>query len=220
MRGDSGPLIVGFVVTVIVAIGVTVVFFQYRRLLREAKNYERGLKMIPLLIHLPPTSDDIEGSSRDQRDLTEEVLSQAQVMYNIISSTATKGFKSKMYGQRHISFEIISREGLVHYYAVVPIVLVDVIRQAVAAAYPSARLEEMKETNIFSKIGRISGTIGGEFSLKKSFVYPIATYQESKRDASRALLNALSAATKDDGIGVQFLLRPAYKEGRPRGEAA
>ncbi len=210
MRGDSGPLIVGFVVTVIVAIGVTVVFFQYRRLLREAKNYERGLKMIPLLIHLPPTSDDIEGSSRDQRDLTEEVLSQAQVMYNIISSTATKGFKSKMYGQRHISFEIISREGLVHYYAVVPIVLVDVIRQAVAAAYPSARLEEMKETNIFSKIGRISGTIGGEFSLKKSFVYPIATYQESKRDASRALLNALSAATKDDGIGVQFLLRPAY----------
>ena len=56
----------------------------------------------------------------------------------------------------------------------------------------------------------MSGTIGGEFTLKKSFVYPISTYQESKRDASRALLNALSSASREDGIGVQFLLRPAY----------
>ena len=208
---NAGPLIIGFIVVVIIAVGAIVAFFQYRKMLREAKNYERGLKMVPLLIHLPPSSDDIDNGSRDQRDLTEEILSQAQVMYNIISSTATKGFKSKVYGQRHISFEIMAHEGLVHYYAVVPTVLVDVIRQAVAAAYPSARLEEVKETNIFSKVGRMSGTIGGEFTLKKSFIYPIATYQESKRDASRALLNALSAASRDDGIGVQFLLRPAYE---------
>ena len=206
----AGPLIVSFIVIVIIAAGITVAFLQYRNMLREAKNYERGLKMVPLLIHLPPASEDVNGSSRDERDLTEEVLSQAQVMYNIISSTATKGFKSKVYGQRHMSFEIVARGGLVHYYAVVPLVLVDVIRQAVAAAYPSARLEEVTDANIFSKVGKMSGTIGGEFTLKKSFVYPISTYQESKRDASRALLNALSSASREDGIGVQFLLRPAY----------
>lgn len=185
-------------------------FHQYRKMLREAKNYERGLKMVPMLIHLPPASDDIENSSgRDERDLTEEVLSQAQVMYNIIASTATKGFKSKVYGQRHLSFEIVANEGLVHYYTVVPMVLVDVVRQAVAAAYPSARLEEVTEHNIFSQVGKMSGTIGGEFTLKKNFVYPIATYKESKRDASRALLNALSAAGREDGVAVQLMLRPA-----------
>ena len=204
----AGPLIVSFIVTVIIAVGSMVAFFQYRKMLREAKNYERGLKMVPLLIHLPPTSEDVNGANRDERDLTEEVLSQAQVMYNIISST--KGFKSRVYGQRHMSFEIVAHGGLVHYYAVVPLVLVDVIRQAVAAAYPSARLEEVSDTNIFSKVGKMSGTIGGEFTLRKSFVYPISTYQESKRDASRALLNALSSASREDGIGVQFLLRPAY----------
>jgi hypothetical protein len=184
-------------------------FTQYRRTLREAKNYERGLKMVPLLIHLPPSSEDIENSGRDERDITEEVLSQAQVMYNIIASTATKGFKSKIYGQRHISFEIVANEGLVHYYAVVPSVLVDVIQQAVAAAYPSARLEEITEHNIFSQVGKMSGTIGGEFTLKKDFVYPIATYKESKRDASRALLNALSSAGREDGIAIQLMVRPA-----------
>src|SRR5690606_29253762 len=141
--------------------------------------------------------------------LNEEVLSQAQVMYNIIASTVTKGFKSRIYGQRHISFEIVAHEGLVHYYAVVPVSLTDVVKQAVAAAYPAARLEEMSERNIFNPAGRMSGTIGGEFTLKKDFPYPIATYQESKRDATRALLNALAGATREDGVGIQILIRPA-----------
>ena len=208
-----GFLILVLLILAIVGGGTWIVFYQYRKLLREAKNYERGLKSVPLLIHLPPTSEDIDkAGSRDKRDLTDEELSQAQVMYNIISSTATKGFKSKIYGQRHISFEIMVDEGLVRYYVVVPTVLVDVIRQAVAAAYPSARLEEVKETNIFNRAGQLSGTIGGEFTLKKDYMYPIATYEESKRDASRAILNALSSVGKDDGIGVQFLIRPA-KEG-------
>lgn len=202
-------LIAVLVIGAFAAVGGFFFFSQYQKTVREAKNYERGLKMISLRIHLPPSSTDIESGNRDERDLTEEVLSQAQVMYNIISSTSTKGFKSRMHGQRHISFEIVAHEGLVQYYVVVPVVLEDVIRQAVIASYPSARLEEIDERNIFSQIGKMSGTIGGEFTLKKDFVYPIATYQESKRDASRALLNALSSATRQDGIAVQVLLRPA-----------
>ncbi len=207
---------IGFIITVVVIIlliagAVAVVFWQYRRVLREAKNYERGLKMVPLYIHIPPVSDDIEGGGRDERDLTEEVLSQAQVMYNIIARTATKGLKSKIYGQRHLSFEIVAHEGLIHYYVVVPVSLTDVIQQAVSAAYPSARLEEVNERNLFNPAGRMSGTIGGEFTLKKDFGYPIATYQEAKRDAGRALLNALSGATREDGVGIQIMIRPAYQ---------
>lgn len=203
-------VIITVVVILLIAAGVGMfAYFQYRKVVREAKNYERGLKMVPLYIHIPPISSDIEGNGRDERDLNEEVLSQAQVMYNIIASTATKGFKAKIYGQRHMSFEIVAHEGLVHYYAVVPLVLVDVVKQAVAAAYPAARLEEVSERNIFNPAGRMSGTIGGEFTLKKDFAYPIATYQESKRDATRALLNALSGATREDGVGIQIMIRPA-----------
>lgn len=204
---DSVIAIVGFAALVIGVVGGA--YWQYRRVMREAKNYERGLKMIPLMVHLPPMSDDIEAGNRDERDITEEAISQAQVMYNIIASTATKGFKSKLYGQRHFTFEIIASKGLIHYYVVVPHVLVDVIKQAVAAAYPTARLEEVEEHNMFSKVGKISGTIGGELTLKKQYPYPIATYQETKRDAMRALLNALAVAGREDGIGVQILLRPA-----------
>ena len=186
-----------------------VAFLQYQKMVRESKNYERGLKMIPMYIHIPPATDDMDYGGRDERDVTEEVLSEAQVLYNIIASTATKGFKSRLYGQRHVSFEIVAHDGLIHYYAVVPYVLVDVVKQAVAAAYPSARLEEVEERNIFSQAGRISGTIGGEFTLKKDFIYPIATYQDTKRDAMRAILNAFSAAGREDGMALQVLIRPA-----------
>jgi len=199
------------ILVVLVAAGGIVGFFywQYQRVLREAKNYERGLKMVPLLIHIPPASDDIEAGGRDERDITEETISQAQVMYNIIASTVTKGFKSKLYGQRHLAFEIIGSKGLIHYYVVVPMALLDVVRQAVAAAYPAARLEEVEEHNIFSKVGKISATIGGELTLKTKYAYPIATFQESKRDAMRAILNALAVAGREDGVGIQMLLRPA-----------
>lgn len=202
-------LTVVIIATVVITLGIFIAYRQYQKILREAKNYERGLKMVPFLIHLPPPSDDIETGGRDERDITDEVLSQAQVMYNIIASTATKGFKSKVYGQRHITFEIIASKGLIHYYIAVPHVLTDVVRQAISAAYPTARLEEVEEHNMFSKVGKISGTIGGELTLKKHYSYPIATYQETKRDAMRALLNALSSAGRDDGVGIQILFRPA-----------
>lgn len=187
-----------------------ILFWRTRKLLREAKNYERGLKMIPMLIHLPPTSDDIETKGRDARDIADENISKAQILYNIIASTAVKGFKSKFYGQRHISLEIVAHKGLVYFYAAVPVALVSIVEQAILSAYPNSVVEEVAEHNIFSPVGKISGTIGGELVLKESFTYPIATFQDLKRDSMQALLNALSSLDKEDGAGIQILLRPAH----------
>ena len=87
-------------IIVVVLVGVLIGVGWSLRLARQrrAKNYERGLKMIPMLIHLPPSTDDIQGNGRDERDVTNEALSQAQVMYSIIASTVTKGMKSRILG--------------------------------------------------------------------------------------------------------------------------
>lgn len=201
--------IIIFASFVIVCVASFLIFEQYKRIVREAKNYERGLKMVPMKIHLPPPTDDIEIGGRDSRDVVDETLSEAQTMYNIISSTATKGFKTRLYGQRHISFEIVASNGLIHYYAVVPAVITETIKQAIAAAYPTARLEEVELETIFSKQGKTQGVIGGEFVLKKNFYYPINTYQDSRRDAMRSLLDALSSVSRGDGASIQIMLRPA-----------
>jgi hypothetical protein len=97
----------------------------------------------------------------------------------------------------------------VHFYAAVPIALVEVVKQAVISAYPSARLEEVAEHNIFSPVGKLSATAGGELTLKKHYAYPIATYQDLKRDAMQSLLNSLANLDKEDGVGIQIMLRPA-----------
>lgn len=210
---DMGNLIVALVgLVVLIAVLGTIIalaYFAYRKKAREQKNYERALKMVQIMIHLPPSSDDKEVGSRDIRDVTDETVSQAQTMYNVIASTATKGFHSRLYGQRHITFEIVANDGLIHYYTAVPYVLLDNVKQAIMAAYPTARLEEVPEINLFSRAGKMSGTLGGELVLDKPYTFPIATYKDSKRDAMGAILNALSMATRGDGVGIQILLRPA-----------
>ncbi|HEV2403252.1 MAG TPA: ATP-binding protein [Candidatus Saccharimonadales bacterium] len=199
-------LLLIFITALLVA---PIVYLQTRKRIREEKNYERGLKMVPLLIHLPPLSEDVDVNGRDTRDVTEETISKAQVIYSIIAGTLQKGFKVKLYGQRHFAFEIVGVKGFVYFYAAVPIALVEIVEQAIVSAYPTARLEEAAEHNIFSPVGKLNGTVGGELSLKEAFAYPIATYQDLKRDAMQALLNALSSLGKEDGAGVQILMRPA-----------
>ncbi len=191
-----------------------VIFYQIRRIIREQKNYERGLKIVPLLIHLPPTSDDTEVGMRDTRDVNEETISKAQIIYNIIASTWQKGFKHKFYGQRHFAFEIVGVEGFIYFYAAVPVALLDVVRQAVISAYPTARLEEVAEHNIFNKVGKLDGTLGGELVLKDSYAYPIATYMDLKRDALQSILSSMANLSKEDGAAIQILLRPADNKWR------
>ena len=137
--------VVILIMLVATALFVAIVFGTKISKLRKAKRYERGLKMVPLLIHLPPSTDDIDGGGRDKRDITNEAVSKAQVMYSILSSTFAKGFKSRLYGQRHFSFEIIVKDGLIKYYAIVPAVLTETVKQAIQSAYPTARLEGKRE---------------------------------------------------------------------------
>ncbi len=209
-----GLLIFLVVALFIVAVGVFTGYYHSRKVFREQKNFERGLKMVPMLIHLPPQSDDTEVGSRDERDVMDETISKAQILYNIIASTTQKGFKSKYYGQRHFAFEIVGTRGFVHFYTAVPVALVDVVQQAITSAYPSARLEEVAEHNIFSPVGKTSATMGGELTLKEDSAYPIATFQDIKRDTLQSILNALSTLDKEDGAGIQILLRPAQSTWR------
>ncbi|MDZ7785784.1 MAG: ATP-binding protein [Candidatus Saccharibacteria bacterium] len=211
-------IILGFLFVLL--LGLPPAFIIARKSLREQKNFERGLKMVPLKIHLPPQSDDAEAGGRDTRDVIDENISKAQIMYNIVAGTAHQGFMNKFfYGQRHISFEIVGVGGFVEFYTAVPVSLVEVVKQAVVSAYPSAQLEEVPEYNLFSSVGKISGTAGGELTLKENAAYPIATYQDLKRDALQSMLSSLSTINDNDGVGIQFLMRPAHSDWRKEASA-
>lgn len=182
--------------------------------MHDRKKYERGLELVPMLIHLPPSSDDIDANGRDMRDITDENISKAQIIYNIIASTMEVSFKNRYSGQRHFGFEIVGSRGFVHLYALAPIDMISSLEQALTGAYPSTRLERTGEYNIFNEVGGINAVVGGRMNLKKDFSYPIATYQDLKRDAMQSMLNALSTLTNEDGAAIQILFRPTDDEWR------
>lgn len=203
------PWVVLILVLVVIT-AVIVVIVKNLNHKRKLKDYERQLKLVPLLIHLPPSTDDIDGGSRDERDVNDEAISAATVMYSIIASTLKKkGFDVKLYGQRYFSFDIITVGKFVKYYAVVPAVLEETVKQAIVSSYPTARLEEADEEIIFEKGMTAANIAGGEFELKKEYVYPIATYEDSKWDAQTAILNAFSKVKDNEGMAIQVLFRPA-----------
>ena len=223
----------GIFVAIIIAIIVVASVIKKKRKLKE---YERSLKMVPLLIHLPPSTDDIQGGGRDERDVTNEAISAATVMYSIIASTIKKSnMKQKIYGQRHFSFEIVCVDGFVKYYAVVPAVLTETVTQAIVSSYPTARIEESEVEDIFigvsntknnilgvqnfaadaqlnTKINTADYVAGGELILKKDSAYPIASFEEMKWDAQTALLNAFSKVKENEGMALQILFRPTDKK--------
>ena len=196
------------VLLVVVAVVVAIIYSVLINKKRELKVFERGLRLVPLLIHLPPSTDDIQGGGRDERDVTNEAISQAQVMYSIIASTLKDDFKTRFFGQEHLSFEIIATGGTIKYFVLVPDDKKEIIKQAIASAYPTARLEETDRENIFSERSGVSGVAGGELSLKKDYIYPINTYEDTKRDASAAILHAMAAVKEGEGMAVQILVRP------------
>lgn len=204
------PIVIIVVVFVFLGLCLAVVaYIAYQRTLRHAKSIERGLKMVPILIHLPPPSDDTESDRRDVREVLREKVSQAETLYALIAGTAQEGFKSRFYGQRHIALEIVATDGLIHFYAAVPVALVSVAEKAILSAYPGAHVEEAEDHNIFNKAGRLASTMGGEVVLKHDYAYPVATYRQLERDPLESMINALSGVVKDEGAAVQVMLRPA-----------
>lgn len=201
-------LIVATVLVLVICAVIFVFWKLFSTTVRAKKNFERAVKMVPMQIHLPPSTDDVQGGGRDERDVANEEISKAQVMYGIISSTFKKGLINKLYGQRAISFEIVASDGLINYYVIVPASLTETLRQAITAAYPSARLEEVKDPNFFNKEGGLDAVAGGDLKLRKDTAYPIATYEDSKIDASLGLINAMSTAKQGDGMAVQIIIRP------------
>ena len=119
-----------FILIVAALAVIFTLFFLVRYKQRQTENLQRGLSMVPLKIHLPPISEDVEAKSRDEREVVEENISKATVLYNLLVSTAEKqGFKTSYYGQRHFSFEIIGEKGFVNLYAVAPKSLIPILRQ-------------------------------------------------------------------------------------------
>lgn len=189
----------------VVFVGVAIVGAAlFIRRSQQAKDIERGLKMVPLLLKLPPAEED--ESQRDDREKIKENASKAEGIFTLLSGIATK---RKLYSQRHIAFEVVARGEQIYFYVGVPAALTSAVEKALVAAYPTIQIEQASEHNIFSQTGKVAGVSGGELNLTQTSMYPVQTYKALEFDPMSGMVASLSKLTEDEGAGIQIMIRPA-----------
>ena len=176
----------------------------FARRSQHAKDIERGLKMVPLLLKLPPAEED--ESQRDDREKIKENISKAEGIFTLLSGLATK---RKLYSQRHIAFEIVVRGEQIYFYVGVPAALTSAVEKALVSAYPTIQIEQASEHNIFSQQGKLAGVVGGELNLTQKNIYPVQTYKTLEFDPMSGMIASLSKLTQDEGAAIQIMVRPA-----------
>lgn len=165
-----------------------------------------------------------------------EVMKTPKAMEQVFAGLSTiqsganfveKWFKGKV--QEWVSFEIVGWQGAMKFFIRTPAGFKNLIEAQIFAQYPDAEIHEVEDyierapTAIPSREYNLWGT---ELIFEKDDAYPLRTYpqfeeaQEEKRiDPMGALAEAASHLADEEAIWIQFLLKPAPKEWKEKGQA-
>lgn len=222
------------IVLLVLAVLVVAVaaFYIFRRIFRRAKELERSLKMVPLLVKLPPAEAN-EATMRDNRELIKENIARAEGFFNLMSAigaTRTKGFWDHMlglstlrrwfFGRKHLACEVVAVGGQIYFYVVVPVSLLSTIEKALNSSYPDIQVERREDHNIFSHLGKIGVVAGGELVMTNDSWFPIQNYKSSEFDAISGITTSMSQLQEGEGVAIQVLIRTSSKRWHKRARAA
>lgn len=193
--------------------------FLIRGFLKRKAHLRGGaFEKIILLVTVPKIKPEERGAAEDTLQSIQEDIAVAETFFASIGGMkAQKGFQAWLLGREdEISFEIVARGGLIHFYVVVPRYLREYLEEQLHAQYSNAQIEPVEDYNIFSSRGVI---LGSYLVFTRPNYYPIKTYKKLEADPLNALTNILSKIDKTDGVAIQFLTRSARPGWRKGGVA-
>ncbi len=135
---------------------------------------------------------------REQISIMEQLLASMKSLY---SSTAM----GWLFGQEYISLEYVAHHQEIYFYLIVPKRAKILVEKQVLGFYPDASIEETEEINIFEGRKVVQGEI---MKMKKSYHFPIRTYQKLEADPMNAILSALGKLSEEESSVIQILIRP------------
>ncbi|EKD56646.1 MAG: hypothetical protein ACD_58C00131G0021 [uncultured bacterium] len=117
--------------------------------------------------------------------------------------------------QEQISFEIISRDKYIHFYAHVPTHFKDFLEGQIYAQYPTVEISEVEDytDDDFSYLK----AVGCELILNKNDAYPIKTFQSFEVDPLSAITSVLTKVNDDEQIWIQIIVKPVSDSWQERG---
>ncbi len=211
---DALPYIVA--VVLIGTIGAIAVILIRQYLI--AQSHLRGGEdsTVTLLITIPRFRNQEDAKQHDAVAAVKEQIGVAESLYAAIGGLKPHhGFTSWFLGRSDaIAFEMVAHQKLITFYVTVPKGQREFVEQQLHAQWSDAQFEEVTDYNIFSPQGTI---LGGYLTLKRTSVFPVKTYKDLESDPLNALTNALSKVQENDGVAIQYIVRPANHHWREKG---
>ena len=192
-------------------VGVALIFIARKIVLLWALNSKYHEHVIYLL-RVPkekPNGKDQPANANYLQNLREQ-LSRAETIFKAIGGLRAQRWQedfSWLLGRNdHFSFEIVAGSKLISFYVVAPKAMGRYLEQQIQAFYPEAVLEEVEDYNIFFPRGQ---TVAGFLRTKRSFIFPLKTYNKMEADPMEALVNVMSKLGPNESLAIQYIIRSA-----------
>ena len=212
---NSAPgLYLNITYAIVIVILILILLAIILRILRKNNIIPHSLKMVTLLISVPK---EVKPVTEEARKEEKEMISVAETMFaNLYAIESAVGkLHQFIYGQEYISFEIVSINGEIKFYAATSRKLKQYVEKVVHSQFPKALISEEGEYNIFKPKSKVKGAM---LTLEKPNYLPIKTYQTIESDPLNAITNALSKLDeKKEGAAIQYIIRPAGKKWMKKG---
>jgi hypothetical protein len=174
----------------------------------NSKYHDHVIYLLRVPKEKPSEKDQQNNANYIQR--LREQISRGETIFKAIGGLHAqrwhKSFSWLLGRTDHFSFEIVANSKYISFYVVAPKSMGRYLEQQIQAYYPEAILEESSDYNIFSAKGE---TIAGFLKTKRSFIFPLKTYNKMEADPMESLVNVMSKLNSDESIAIQYIVRSA-----------
>lgn len=189
---------------------IAVFFIVVSIILKILRNYyvrNQYLKQVVFQVRLPKEKPGEEKREVTVQSLREEIAVGESIFNSIGGSRAQRGVRAWLFGREdHFSFEIVASDKKIYFYVVAPENSARYIEQQIHAYYPDASVEEVPDYNIFHPDAKVFTSV---LKTRKSFIFPLRTYNKMEIDPMNSLVNVMSKLEKDESMAVQLVVRSA-----------
>ena len=172
--------------------------------LRKYLEHKKAVNLAFLRVTLPKKDTDLDQKKETTKDFKEMVSLMEQLLASLKSLYSHKILR-KILGQETISLEYITHENEIFFYIVCQKFSKKLIEKQINSFYTDAVIEETQEVNIFKKQDCFWSTY---MHTRKSFAYPIKTYQKLESDPINTITNAFSKLDENQSGALQIILKP------------
>ncbi len=169
----------------------------YRQKEREKKSLEAVLLQVAT-----PRGNEIKPDAMEQ-------------LIGALHSIKKSGWKTRIYGQPCISFEIVAKREDIRFYVWTFKNQKDLLEKQIHGAYPDAQITEVPEYNIFSENGKVAYKA---LQLKKDNFYPIKTFKELPTDPLASITSSLAKMGENEAASIQILISPVDSSWQTQGK--